>query len=126
VMIDDEPMPDTSQYTTNSEPGYEDEDYTADENRESTITDTPSTYSRFGEYLVLAGSYRYKGNAETEVRRLQRLGYSQAEATLFNRGAYATVLVDRFSSLAEARELVRELSSQHGIEAYVHEKRGSQ
>jgi cell division protein FtsN len=75
-----------------------------------------------GDYLVLAGAFRVKGNAENEVQRLQKLGYLNAEVAPFNRGAFATVLVDRFSSESDANKLVRELKDK-GVEAYVHQRR---
>ncbi len=79
-----------------------------------------------GEYLVLAGSYRIRDNADREVRKLQRLGYANAEATIFNRGAYATVLVERFESMDDARAMVKELKSKHGIDSYVQRRRADQ
>jgi cell division septation protein DedD len=75
-----------------------------------------------GNYLVLAGSYKIRENAETEVRRLQKLGYENAEVSPFNRGAFAVVLVNRFDNVADARALVQELKGK-GVDSYVQEKR---
>lgn len=77
---------------------------------------------RSGDYLVLAGSYKVRENADTEVERLQKLGYENAEVSPFNKGAYAVVLVDRFTSANDAQALVKELKAK-GVDSYVQEKR---
>lgn len=80
--------------------------------------------AKVGEYLVLAGAFRIKQNAENQARIIRKLSCcSDAEVSMFNRGAYATVLVDRFGSRSEADKLVDLLKSDHSIEAYVHQKR---
>ena len=76
-----------------------------------------------GNFLVLAGSFRLRSGAEAEVQRLKNLGYKNAEVTLFNAGTFAAVLVDRFEDLSQAEALANELQTNHGVEAYVHEKR---
>ncbi len=87
--------------------------------------DQPVTTVRGGgEYLVLAGSFKIKNNAENEARRLRNMGYGNASAELFNRGAYAVVMVDRFDSASDAQNLVKELKSK-GVEAYVQHKRAN-
>jgi cell division septation protein DedD len=77
-----------------------------------------------GNYLVLAGSFRVRQNGDIEAARIRKLGYPDAEVVLFNRGAYATVLVSRFESSNEAEQLVKKLKGQK-VEAYVHKKRGA-
>ena len=77
-----------------------------------------------GDYLVIAGAFKQMQNAENHARRIQALSCcSDAEVTLFNRGALAAVLVDRFDDKSDAIRLVEELKSDHDIDAYVHEKR---
>lgn len=91
---------------------------------ETSNTSKPTFYdddSR-GRYLVLAGAFRIKDNGIREASRLRRLGYSDAEMTLMDRGTYATVLVDRFSNNGEAKALVSELRGK-GIESYVMTKK---
>lgn len=83
----------------------------------------PTSFDHSGDYLVIAGSFRFKANAESEANRLRRLGYNDAEVALFNRGAYASVIVSRFSDLSSAQDLVRELKSRHSLEAYVQAKK---
>lgn len=81
--------------------------------------DYPSV--RKGEYMLLAGTFKYKANAETMVQQLKKMGYSNASVELFNRGAYAVALVDRYTSLSEARTAKGELSGK-GVEAFVKQK----
>jgi len=82
----------------------------------------PNTY---GDYLVLAGSFEYRHNAENQARRLRSKGYNNAQVVLFNRGAYAVVLVDRFVDYADARELANRLETQAYVDAFVLEKRSA-
>ena len=72
-----------------------------------------------GKYMVLAGSFRYKANAETMVTKLKNLGFSEAEIGYTNNGAYAVALVNRFDDLRRARALVTTLKEQHQIDAIV-------
>lgn len=87
---------------------------------ETEFSETPSVAG--GDYLVLAGAFRQQVNAESMLRQVRKKGYTQAEISLFNRGTYAAVLVDRFPTEQEANQLVRELKDK-GIEAYVQKKR---
>lgn len=76
-----------------------------------------------GAYLVLAGSFSVKANAEREARRINRLDCcTNAQVSMFNRGAYAVVLVDRFDDESSAKNLVTKLKDE-GIQARVHKKR---
>ena len=85
----------------------------------------PSSYNNnTGKYMVLAGSFRQKANANAYAAQLQGMGYEDAEVSIFNRGTYATILVNRFDSQSDARALKRELSEK-GVEAYVLKKRGN-
>lgn len=83
---------------------------------------TTRSYSNVGSYMVLAGTFSVVQNAESHASNLRNKGYSNTRVERFDKGAYAVVLVDRFSSESEARKLVRELSSDHGIESYVKTK----
>lgn len=75
-----------------------------------------------GNYLVLAGAFTVMSNAEAHAKRVEKMGFSGARVALFNKGKYATVLVDRFESKSEATALVNRLTGK-GVEAYVHTKR---
>ena len=81
-----------------------------------------SNTSNSGRYMVLAGSYRQRVNADNQVARLRKMGYNNAEVSLFDRGSYAVVLVDRFSNYGDAKRLVTELASK-GVDAIVDEKK---
>jgi len=74
-----------------------------------------------GQYMVLAGTFKYRNNAEEMVSKLKEMGYANASVELFDRGRYAVALVDRFDGLASAQALKSELSGK-GIEAYVKRK----
>ncbi len=76
-----------------------------------------------GLYMVIAGSYKVRRNAEKEVARLQSLGYTTARVGVFNQGTYASVLVNAFNSKADASALVAELKAQHNIPSYIQERR---
>lgn len=97
------------------------------DSKSSALSDNTNTtnYSHSkgsGRYMVLAGSFRQESNANSHAAKLRRMGYDGAEVSIFNRGAYASVLVDRFSDKSDARSLARELENK-GIEALVITKR---
>lgn len=85
-------------------------------------TTRPSTSTRSssssGRYMVIAGTYKQKVNAENQVSKLKRLGYSNAEVELFDRGSYAIVLVDRHDSESAAQKMVGKLRGE-GIDSYI-------
>ena len=121
--IADEPTVDD--YTADQESEeYNDEDSTTPDAYDEEETADDDTDSTGGDYMVIAGSFTVKANAEREVSRLKDKGYDNAEVGMFNRGTYANVIVDRFDSVERAKELAKELKSK-GIPAYVQEKRGN-
>lgn len=91
-----------------------------------TSFDQPETEIRAGSsggaYMVLAGSFKEKANAEAMVTRLRKAGFDNASVEIFDRGAFAVALVDRFDSYKEANTLVKSLEKK-GIEATVYKKR---
>lgn len=105
-----------------------DEEKEESQSRTSTTTtreETPrpvTASERAGDYLVLAGSYSVRENADSEVSRLRGMGYTNAEVSPFNRGKFAVVLVDRFTNLSDAKAMVSELKGK-GVDSYVQEKR---
>jgi cell division protein FtsN len=90
----------------------------------SSTKPTPAPSSG-GEYLVVAGSFKLKHNAENEARRLQKLGYANASVEIFNKGTFATLVVDRFDTAKAADDLVAELKRK-GVPAYKHRRRDDQ
>ncbi len=85
--------------------------------------DTKTEPTGEGDYMVLAGTFSVKDFAEDHARRIRSLGYPGATVRPMDRGTYHVVRVDHFASESRAEELVRELKTQHKIEAYVHKKR---
>ena len=83
----------------------------------ATYDNTPRSTST-GKYMVIAGSYRQRTNADSQASKLRGMGYNNTEVTLFDRGTFAVVLVDRFSSYGDAKRLVNELTGK-GIDAIV-------
>ena len=79
--------------------------------------------AEYGKYMVIAGSYKVRRNAEKEVARLNGLGYLNARIGIFNQGTYASVLVNAYDSKADASALVAELKAQHNIASYIQERR---
>lgn len=88
------------------------------------VEDIDEMSSTGGDYLVLAGAFTIMANAEAHAQRLQKMGFSDARVALFNKGKYATVLVNRFESKSDASSLVNRLGEK-GVESYVHLKRTS-
>ena len=72
-------------------------------------------------YLVVAGSYLVKDNANKMKNRLYDLGYS-SEIVNFDLSQYYSVLAGRYSSRNSAQEVVSILK-RNNIAAYVHKKK---
>lgn len=109
-----------------AEPAYEDADsdlQSSSRGPGSTSGKAASDYASVasGQYMVLAGTFKYRNNAEEMVSKLRGMGYTNAAVELFDRGRYAVALVDRFDGLSDAKSLKSELSGK-GVEAYVKQK----
>ncbi len=78
-----------------------------------------NTTSSFGQYLVIAGTFKSNNNASSRLSQVQEFGYSNAEIIKFDYPAYHAVCVAKFASEQEAKDLVRVLQSNHGINSYV-------
>lgn len=87
----------------------------------SVNTTSESAASASGRYMVIAGSFEQKSGAQKQLQKIKKLGYSHAQVELFNRGAYAVVLVDRFDQASDAKKLVTTLKSQ-GFDAMMRVK----
>lgn len=74
-----------------------------------------------GRYMVLAGSFRYKHNAEAMVQKLRKLGYTDARVGYFNKGAFAVAVVGQYGDMNDARSTVQDLENKHQIEARIQE-----
>jgi len=88
----------------------------------SDYEDEEEGVEEYKRFLVVAGTYKQMSNAEVQLKKLKNMGYTYARIGKFNRATYASIIVDRFSSVSEAKKLVRTLEDK-GIPAYVHKKR---
>jgi cell division septation protein DedD len=92
------------------------------------ITEKPTTTDRVvrsknpGAYLVVAGSFKSKANAQKAVKQLKQLGYSNAEVGFFNNGAFASALAGRYTTITAANAAALSLRQKHGIDAIVKRK----
>ena len=71
-----------------------------------------------GKYMVMAGSYLLKENAQKMVTKLKSMGYSQANVVVFSSSQYHSVIAARYSSETQARTTATELK-QKGIDSFV-------
>lgn len=100
----------------------------ADEELDNSDESLPEQYapktlgSVGGAYLLIAGSFSSKANAEKHAEKIKNLGYANAVVEPFDRGTINVVLVDRYDQLSTARNEVRTLKNEHGIAAYVKKK----
>lgn len=74
-----------------------------------------------GDFMVLAGSFKQKANAEAQVRRLKRMGFDDARVASFNGGSLAVALVGRFDDAQAANKLATQVEAK-GIDAFVKRK----
>lgn len=87
--------------------------------RRTTSTSTVSKGTSSGQYLLLAGSYLIEENAEQMVRKLKKIGYSNAEIVVFDMSQYHSVCAGRFQSKSSARQESSSLKRK-GVDNYVH------
>ncbi|MEL6832005.1 MAG: SPOR domain-containing protein [Bacteroidota bacterium] len=84
----------------------------------SSATAAASRSNSSGAYMVIAGQFRQRSNADSYASKLRGMGYNNTSVELFDRGSYAVVLVDRFDSYNAAKRLVDDLTGK-GIDAIV-------
>lgn len=121
-------------YESDDETDFEDEDMTADDliadaidTDESEVVE-PEDYEEDtfdsdlaasgGKYMVMAGQFRQMKWAEEQQRLMVKKGYTKSKIEIFDKGAWANVLVDRFDNSADAEALVAELTDK-GVEATI-------
>lgn len=80
-----------------------------------------ATYSSDGQYMVIAGNYLVKTNANEMIRKLANLGYGSAEIGVFERSQYHTVIASRHSSNSSALQTANALKNR-GVDCYVKRK----
>ncbi len=83
-------------------------------------TKTTTKSSLYGDYLVIAGSFRETSNASIMKSKLSKLGYP-SEVVNFDESSLDVVIAGRYKSRNEADRASSELSGK-GIDNYVHRK----
>lgn len=77
-----------------------------------------------GDFMVIAGSFSVMENAEKFANDLQRKGYGKTQVHKFNKGKFASVIVDRFDDNASAADLIKELKGK-GVDCYLQRRKGN-
>ncbi len=77
-----------------------------------------------GDFMVVAGSFASRDNAESQVNKLKKLGYKYAEAVKFDNSANTAVVVARYPYHGGAEAVVKTLKKVK-IDCYVHKKDGA-
>ena len=95
---------------------------TSRNNNTTTTSSTRTTSSNStGKFLLLAGSYLIEDNAEVMVKKLKKIGYTNAEIVVFDMSQYHSVCAGRFTSLSSANQESGSLKRK-GVDNYVHTK----
>lgn len=84
--------------------------------------DTATEPSGSGRYLVIAGSFRQRANAEERVTSLRKAGFNDTRMEKFNRGTYAVALAGQSDRYSEAEQLAGKIVAA-GFEAKVMRRR---
>jgi len=85
----------------------------------TTTSSRPKSSS--GQYMVIAGNYLVKANADQMIRKLRNLGYDNAEIGIFERSQYHTVIASRHSSNSAALSSANDIKYK-GVDCYVKKK----
>ncbi len=89
---------------------------------ETTVSQPPqrpvSTASATGNYLVVAGNYLVKSNADAMVARLKQAGYANSSHSVFDLSQYYTVIAGRYNSRIDANTTSEQLKK-IGIDNYI-------
>lgn len=83
----------------------------------------PTLGNSDGAFMVIAGSFSLRENADAYADKIRAMGYSNVSVAQFNKGKINAVLVDRYQEKREALAAVRELKKEHGVNAYIQEKK---
>lgn len=76
-----------------------------------------------GDYMVIAGAFSKKSNADGVLRKIRNLGYPQAEVVKFDYSDYYSVCVARYETNRDAKKIADSLKSRYDVKAYVHKRR---
>ncbi len=72
-----------------------------------------------GDFMVVAGVFKNKGNAEKRINQLLESGISTAEIVSFGNSSMYSVVVDRFSRMGDARAFSKSLKKNHGFRSFI-------
>ena len=75
--------------------------------------------AEIGDFLLVTGSFSNELNANSHVKRLQKMGYKSASKVVFDFSQYFTVVAGKYKSESAARSKELELERK-GVDAYVH------
>ena len=92
----------------------------AERERKARVANSTSTGN--GRYLVIAGSFRQKANAERRVKDLRRAGFNDTRLEKFNRGTFAVALAGQTNRFGTAERLANQIVGA-GFEAKVMRRR---
>lgn len=75
--------------------------------------------AQIGDYLLVTGSFSNELNANSYVKKLKKMGYSNASIVVFDFSQYFTVVAGKYKAESKARSKEKELERK-GVDAYVH------
>lgn len=78
--------------------------------------------SSTGKYMIMAGSYILESNADEMVKKLNKLGYDNAEKVVFDLSQFHSVCAGRFDDYTKAVQTSAELK-RRGVDNYVHRRK---
>lgn len=117
--------PENAQETTSEESSSEEIAYEKVRSEDPVEQPEPERPSSSSDrpYMVVAGSFSLKENAERVVRKLIKAGYDQAEVVIFNEQEYHSVVAARYDNYEQAKVQATTIENSLGLPAYVHRKR---
>jgi cell division septation protein DedD len=119
----EEDLPDeTNETETTTDDDVDPDSYTFDDKVEEKSPSSDRSIVN-EDYLVVAGSFSIKENADALVGKLKKSGFSGAEVVIFNEQEFHTASAGRFDDYSTAKAVASQLKSEMGIEAYVHRRR---
>lgn len=110
-----------SQLTDYVDNGSTSESVSKDENSANankTTVKTSSNTSSGKAFMIIAGNYIDKSNAEVMRKKLLDLNFNNSEIVNFDLSQYFTVIAGRYKTESEAKNLVSKLKNK-GIDSYV-------
>lgn len=107
----------TKTYPTNNKPKA-----TPPPARKEPVVTRPAVTRSTGDYMLVAGSFLIKANADKSAQKLRNLGYNQAEVVIFDNSQYYTVIARRYSDYNNALNASSKLKRK-GVDNYVQKQK---